>query len=189
MRFSRAAIAAAAVMVGALACLPQTVAAAQRGDTVRGGSGVVSTYGVGSHHFEKATTATITAFAGKPAYVIYWNKREKPSGQRRAVWQIWVYSFRHRARVWYTFHRSHGKWLFTQFESERRAQFVTTRGTHEGMTYSQAHRHERVPYTSGCLASGFWHFRDGQRYAYAAAVSPGRRVHIFVAYGPGRPPC
>jgi hypothetical protein len=181
--------AAAVVIVGALALLPQTVGAAQQGAAVKGGSGVVSTAGVGSHRFDHATSATITAFAGKPDYIIYWNKREKPSSKRHAVWQIWIYSFRHRERVWYTFHLSHGKWLFTQFESQRRTQFHTVRGTREGMTYAQAQSHEGVAYKRECLASGFWHFRDKKRYAYAAAVSPGARVRTFVAYGPGHPHC
>ena len=187
--FARVALAAAVASAGALATLPQAVGAAQRSAAVRGGSGVVSTSGVGSHHFERASINSITAFAGKPDDIIYWNKHEKSVHRRKAVWQIWVYSFRHRAFVWYTFHLHRGKWVFVQFESQRRTQFHTVRGTREGMTYSQAGSHEGVPYTRTCLASGFWHYRDGKKYAYVAAVNPGRRVRIFAAYGPGEPTC
>lgn len=180
---------AAAVITGVvgLAVVPPTGAASNR-SSVRGGSGVITTYGVGSHDFEVANPASIRAFAGKPTSVRYENKLGQSTGPRHAVWQIWAYKYSGGGYVDYSFHRARGSWVFVQIDTNRK-QFRTARGTRVGMSYAEAKKREKVMYLPGCIDSGFWHFRDGHRYAVVVGVNPGQSVHALHAYGPGEPVC
>ena len=187
MGLRKAVIAMAAVSAAGLTLLTGTGGAAQRGSFVKGGSGVVSTHGVGRQHFESSTPASIRAFAGRPDSIVYWNKLGQPTGRSHAVWQLWTYSFDGGGYARYSFHGGAGRWVFSRFDTDRK-NFLTVRGTRVGMTYSQAKRRERVPFMGGCIDSGFWHFH-GQRYAYIVGVNRGQRVHALHAYGPGQPLC
>ena len=189
IRSRRAAVAASVIASAtALAMVPPTAAAPAR-SVVRGGSGVVTTHGVGSQHFEVARPAGIRAFAGKPSSIEYLNKNGQLTGPRGARWEIWTYrSSTGGGGVEYSFHRSSGRWLFVQFDTNRK-QFRTARGTRVGMTYKQAKTNEGGSYIQGCIDSGFWHFRDGHRYAVLVGVNPGQLVHALHAYGPGKLPC
>ena len=178
----------AALFVAATLAVGSPMAASGRTKGVRGGSGVVSTYGVGGHHFETTTPAGIRAFAGAPNSVQYLNRTGGSSGPRRAVWEIWAYHFAGGSSVEYSFHRSNGTWHFSEFDTTRK-QFRTPRGTRVGMTYAQAKMREHAPYIPGCIDSGFWHFRDGHRYDLVIGVNPGQRVHALHAAGPGKVPC
>ena len=93
IRSRRAAVAALVITSATgLAMVPPTEAAAAR-SIVRGGSGVVSTYGVGTHHFEVARPPGIRAFAGNPSSVEYLNKVGARSNSRSATWEIWRYRY------------------------------------------------------------------------------------------------
>lgn len=178
----------AALFVAATLAVCSPMAASGRTNGVRGGSGVVSTYGVGAHHFETTSPAVIRAFAGAPNSVQYLNRTGEPSAPRHAVWKIWTYSFAGGSYVQYSFHRSNGEWHFSEFNTNR-TQFRTPGGTRVGMTYAQAKNREHAPYIDGCIDSGFWHFRDGHRYDLVIGVNPGHRVHALHAAGPGTVPC
>lgn len=175
-------------VVAGLALVPPTGAASNRRRGVRGGSGVITTRGVGQHRFEFAHPANIRAFAGKPNSVVYENKLGKPSSSKRAVWAIWSYRFSGGGSVYYSFHRRRGSWLFVEIDTTRK-QFKTARGTRVGMSYAEAKKRESGSYIHGCIDSGFWHFRDGHRYAVIVGVNPGQSVHALHAYGPGKPLC
>ena len=186
-RPSTSAFGAALVIAATLAGASSAVAQ-ERGTGVRGGSGVVSTYGVGPHHFETTAPAGIRAFAGAPSSVAYQNGTGGSSGPKGAVWQIWTYAFTGGSYVQYSFHHSHGKWHFSEFNTNRK-QFRTPGGSRVGTTYQQAKKREDAPYIQGCIDSGFWHFRDGHRYDLVIGVNPGHRVHALHAAGPGATPC
>lgn len=177
-----------AAVLAATVAVASPTAARERGTDARGGSGVVSTYGVSTHHFETTTPAGIRAFAGAPNVVAYLNRTGGSSGPKGAVWQIWTYQFAGGSYVQYAFHRSHAKWHFSEFNTTRK-QFRTPGGTRVGMTYAQAKKREGAPYIQGCIDSGFWHFRDGHRYELIIGVNPGQRVHALHAAGPGTVPC
>jgi hypothetical protein len=175
--------------VAGLALVSSSGAASNRSGAVRGGSGVITTFGVGLHRFEVARPAGIRAFAGKPDSVQYENRVGNPSGRRGAVWEIWTYRFSGGRYVYYSFHRTRGgSWLFVEIETNR-TQFETARGTRVGMSYAEAKKREDVPYIGGCPDSGFWHFRDQHRYAVAVGVNPGHSVYDLDASGPHRPIC
>lgn len=177
-----------ALFIAATLAVGSPAAAHERGTAVPGGSGVVSTYGVGGHHFETTAPAGIKAFAGAPNSVQYLNRSGGSSGPKDAVWEIWTYRFTGGSYVQYSFHRSHGKWHFSEFDTTRK-QFTTPGGTRVGTTYAQAKKRERAPYIQGCIDSGFWHFRDHHRYDLVIGVNPGERVHALHAAGPGMVPC
>jgi hypothetical protein len=184
----RIAIAAAIITaLAGLAMVSPTGAASNRG-SLRGGSGVITTYGVGSQRFKVAHPASIRAFAGNPTSVSYENKQGQTTSRRHAVWQIWTYQHSGGGYVNYSFHRTRGSWVFVQIDTNRK-QFKTARGTRVGMSYAEAKRREHAPYIHGCLDSGFWHFRDQHRYAVIVGVNPGQSVHALHAYGPGNPVC
>ncbi len=187
IRWRIALAASAATIAAALALVPPTGAASNR-TAVRGGSGVISTYGVGSHRFEMAQPAAIRAFAGTPNSVQFENKLGEPTGSKHAVFQIWTYTLAGGRDVIYTFHRHHGRWVFVAIDTNRK-QFKTARGTRVGMSYAEAKKREGVPYTPGCIDSGFWHFRDGSRYAVVVGVDHKKPVHALHAFGPGQPVC
>ena len=178
----------AALFIAATLAVASPTAAHERGTGIPGGSGVVSTYGVGPHHFETTTPAGIRAFARTPDSVEYLNRTGGSSGPRNAVWEIWTYRFAGGSYVQYSFHHSHGKWHFSEFNTTRK-QFRTPGGTRVGMTYTQAKKRERAPYIQGCIDSGFWHFRDSHRYDLVIGVNPGHRVHALHAAGPGTVTC
>lgn len=177
----------AALCVAAIA-VASPMAASGRTNRVRGGSGVVSTYGVGRQHFETTTPGGIRAFAGAPDSVQYLNRTGGSTGPRHAVWETWTYSFTGGSYVQYAFHRSNGKWHFSEFNTSR-TEFRTPVGTRVGMTYAQAKKREQAPYIQGCIDSGFWHFRDGHRYDLVIGVNRHQRVHALHAAGPGAVPC
>ena len=108
----------------------------------------MTTYGVGTHHFEIARPPGIRAFAGNPSSVEYWNKYGERSGSRTARWEIWRYRFTGGGYVDYSFQRRSGRWFFVQFETNRK-QFITARGTRVGMTYNEAKAREGGSYMGG----------------------------------------
>jgi hypothetical protein len=165
-----------------LAVLPATGTASNHG-AVRGGSGVITTYGVGTHRFEVTHRAGIRAFAGTPNSIRYENKLGEPTGSRRAVWEIWTYQFASGGYVSYSFHHTLGTWVFVEIDTNR-TQFSTARGTRVGMSYAEAKMREGVPYLPGCIDSGFWHFRDAHRYAVVVGVNRHQPVHALHGYGP-----
>ena len=67
IRSRRAAVAALVITSATALAMVRPTEAAAGGSIVRGGSGVVTTYGVGTHHFEVAMPAGIRAFAGNRA--------------------------------------------------------------------------------------------------------------------------
>jgi hypothetical protein len=156
----------------------------------RGGSGVVTTYGVGGLHFEVANAAAVRAFAGRPDSVVYWNSQGIPTTRpSNAVWEIFQYGSDSGSYATYSFHHTDGRWLFAQFDTNRK-DFRTARGTRVGMTYAEAKTQERgAQYIAGCVDAGFWRFRDGNRYALVVGVNPGQRVHALHAWGPGQLLC
>jgi hypothetical protein len=143
---------------------------------------------VGQQRFEIARPADIRAFAGTPNSIHYQNKLGEATGSKRAVWEIWTYRFGGGGYVYYGFHSAHGNWRFVEIQTNRQ-QFQTARGTRVGMSYAQAKQREDVPYTAGCIGSGFWHFRKGHRYAVIVSVNPGQSVSGLAAYGPSPLPC
>jgi hypothetical protein len=179
------AVVVTAVAGGVTVGLPGAAAARP---TVRGGSGVVSTWGVAAQRFESANRTDIRAFAGKPNSVVYLNKDGERTGSHNAVWESWTYTYADGGYVDYSFHRSTAGWRFTQFGTNRK-QFRTARGVRVGMTYAEAKKREGGSYIHGCLDSGFWRFRDGTRFAVIVGVNPGQLVHALIAYGPGATPC
>ncbi len=188
-RYERAAIAALlAVAAASLGAVSPTDATSARGSQVRGGSGVITTHGLGARHFEVATSSSIRAFAGKPNSTRYENKLGQSTGPRKAVWAIWEYKYSGGGYVYYSFHRTKGTWRFVKIDTNRK-QFRTARGTRVGMTYAQAKKREGGSYMGGCIDKGFWHFRDGRRYAVVVGVNKGQRVHALHGYGPGQPIC
>jgi hypothetical protein len=188
MKFRNALAASVVTVLVGLALVPSTGAASNRGGGVRGGSGVISTFGVGSHRFEVAHPESIRDFAGKPNSIRYENKFGEPTSPRHATWEIWSYVFSGGGYVYYSFHHSSGSWLFVQIDTNGK-QFQTARGTRVGMTYAEAKKREGVSYIQGCIDSGFWHFRDGHRYAVIVGVNRGHPVHALHGYGPGLPLC
>lgn len=174
-------------VLAGLALVPPTGAASNH-RSVRGGSGVITTYGVGSHDFEVAQPAGIRAFAGVPNSIRYENKLGQTTGSRHAAWEIWTYQFAGGAYAYYSFHRSGGSWRFVEIDTNR-TQFRTARGTRVGMSYAEAKMREGVSYLGGCIDAGFWHFRDEHRYAVVVGVDRGHPVHELHAYGPGEPIC
>lgn len=184
----RGGVVAITTTVASILALVATAGAASRAISVRGGSGVVSTYGVAKHLFGTTQPKGVRSFAGKPSAVEYLNKYGQSTSRKHAVWETLSYTYAGGTYVAYSFHRSQHKWLFAQFDTTRN-QFRTARGTRVGMTYAQAKQREHVPYMEGCIDSGFWHFRDGTRYAIIVGVKPGHRVHALHAYGRWKLPC
>lgn len=171
-----------------LTLVPPRAAASADSSGVRGGSGVITTYGVGPHRFEVAHPRQIRVFAGRPNSRTYENKLGEPTTSRTAVWQIWRYSFSGGGYVYYSFHRSSGIWVFVEVDTNR-TQFSTAHGTRVGMSYAEARMRDGGSYVHGCIDSGFWHFRDRHRYAVIVGVARGQSVHALHAYGPGLPLC
>jgi hypothetical protein len=139
---------------------------------------------VGRQRFEVARPRNIRAFAGKPNSIEYVNEVGGSSNRKHATWAIWSYQFSGGGVVDYSFHRTNHSWRFVQIDTNRK-QFRTARGTRVGMSFAQAKKREGVSYTTGCLDSGFWHFRDKHRYATVVGVNPRQSVHALHAYGPG----
>jgi hypothetical protein len=181
-------VAGTITVLAGLAVVPPTAASNRSSGSVRGGSGVITTYGVGTHHFEVAQPAGIRAFAGNPNSIRYENKLGQPTGPTGAVWEIWTYQFANATYASYSFHRTGGSWRFVEIDTNR-TQFATARGTRVGMSYAEAKTREGVSYLDGCIDSGFWHFRDAHRYAVVVGVNPHRLVHALHGYGPGEPVC
>jgi hypothetical protein len=187
IRWRIALTSATITFLAGLALVPPTGAASKH-SSVRGGSGVITTYGVGPHHFEVAKPAGIRAFAGGPNSIRYENKLGQPTDSRHAVWEIWTYRFAGGRYAYYSFHHGQSGWRFVAIDTNR-TQFTTARGTRVGMSYAEAKKREDVSYLGGCIDAGFWHFRDGHRYAVVVGVNRGQPVHALHAYGPGEPAC
>jgi hypothetical protein len=188
MRWGIALAASILTATAGLALVPTTGAASNRSRGVRGGSGVITTHGVGAQRFEVAQLAAIRAFAGNPNSIQYQNKLGEPTSSKHAVWEIWTYQFASAGYVAYSFHHSSGRWVFVEIDTNRQ-QFQTARGTRVGMSYAEAKKREGVSYTPGCIDSGFWHFRDQHRYAVVVGVDRGQPVHALHGFGPHPPVC
>jgi hypothetical protein len=154
----------------------------------KGGSGKVSTYGVGPLRLNVSGPNAARRFAGKPDHVSFENLMGLPSVPAHAAWEDWTYHFPAHGYVDISFWWSGHAWLFEQFDTNLQ-RFHTARGTGVGMTYGQAAARERVPWSGGCTDSGFWHYRRHYSYAYVVGVSAGQRVRALHATGPHPPLC
>jgi hypothetical protein len=176
------AIACVCIALGAL-CAPVVAQAANKG-----GSGEVTTSGVGPLRLNASSPAAVRAFAGQPDHVTYWDRYGVDTTSSKATWAIWDYRFSGGGYARYSFVRGARGWVFEQFDTTLK-RFYTARATRVGMTYAQAAARERVRWSGGCIDSGFWHYRDGYRFAVLVGVLPGARVHALHAIGPRPPLC
>lgn len=178
----RVAIALTAAVLLALA--PQAAQA-------KGGSGSVSTYGVGPLRLNVSGPNAARRFAGNPDHVKFFDENGNPSNLRNSVWAEWSYAFPAHGYVDIWFWWSGTSWLFEQFDTSLE-RFHTVRGTRVGMTYAQARARERIAFSPGCVDEGFWRTRGhglNGYYAYLVGINPGQRVHALRALGPYEPLC
>ena len=152
----------------------------------RGGSGTVTTFGVGPVYFNISGPRDVGAFAGNPDRIVYQDQYGNASNLAHSTYAIWEFRYPAGGYTYYSFYYGQEGWLLAEFDTTLE-RFHTVRGTRVGMTYAQARRRENRPFAHGCIDSGFWRFHIGaygHLYSMVVGVNPGQRVHALHAFGP-----
>jgi hypothetical protein len=154
----------------------------------RGGGGTVTALGVGPLRFDYSTSDDVEAWAGSPDKVSYTDQYGAPTNPDNATYATEEFHYPGNGYTYYSFWWDGSEWLFEQFDTSLQ-RFQTIRGSKVGMSYGQARRREKVPWTSGCW-SGFRHDHQlaGQSYEVLVDVYvQGKRVNALDAFGPHPP--
>ena len=169
-------------VVFTLAALPATASA-----LVRGGSGLVTPFKVGSLSIGTATDGQMIDSAGQPTERTYCGSA-CPSGK----FKTYFYRFPNHGLTTYTFALTGGAWHLEGFYTNQKS-FHTKAGTKVGMTVAEANQREHVRWHSGCMAAGLKRSvkAGGQTYTSIVSVkkSGNAKVRSLVVVGPKDEPC